>query len=173
MHYPDAMALGTSYEMEDCAIAQTLDVVGERWTLLIVSYLFFGLRRYSDVRKRLGISPAVLTQRLNRLVEEEIVARVPGPGAHEEYALTPKGEGLWPVVSGLVQWGNDHYLDPKYRQDFTHFQCGTALDDKGFCPKCHVVPSARNVVRQPKPVDLEPAPTGAHSAQRLLEPLPR
>lgn len=164
------MALGTSYEMEDCAIAQTLDIVGERWTLLIISYLMFGLRRYSDVKKRLGVSPAVLTQRLTRLVDEDIVARVPGPGAHEEYELTAKGEALWPVVSGLAHWGNENCLDPKYRQEFTHFQCGTMLDDAGVCPRCTIAPTPRDVVRLPRPVDLTPTPP-ARAPQRLLEPV--
>lgn len=161
------MALGSTYEMDDCAIAQTLDVVGERWTLLIISYVFFGLCRYSDIRKRLGISPAVLTQRLNRLVEEGVIARVPGPGAHDEYELTGKGERLWPVVSGLVAWGNENYLDPKYRQDFTHYQCGTVLGDAGYCAHCKLVPPARDVVRQPKPVDLEPV-TPIRQPRRLI-----
>lgn len=169
------MALGTGYQMEDCAIARTLDVVGERWTLLIISNLFFGLRRYSDIRKRIGISPAVLTQRLNRLVEEGVVARVPGRGTHDEYELTPKGQTLWPVVSGLVQWGNENYLEPQYRQDFTHHQCGTTLDEAGFCERCKIVPVARDVDRQPRPIDLEPDPAARRDAepQRLLEPLRR
>ncbi|GAB3397990.1 helix-turn-helix domain-containing protein [Humibacter soli] len=163
------MALGTSYEMEDCAIAQTLDVVGERWTLLIVSYLFLGLRRYSDIRKRLGISPAVLTQRLNRLVDEGIVARVSGAGAHDEYAITPKGERLWPIVSCLANFGNENYVDPQYRQEFTHFQCGDVLDEAGYCARCRVVPPAHDVVKQPKPAELVPAPAApARGPRRLL-----
>jgi len=168
--YDEVMALGTSYEMEDCAIAQTLDIVGERWTLLIISYLFFGLGRYSDIRKRIGISPAVLTQRLGRLIDEGVVERVPGPGVHDEYALTQKGETLWPVISGLANWGNRNNLAPEYRQDFTHFQCGSTLDEKGFCAHCGVVPSARNVVRQPRPVDLQPELAIARDPhpQRLL-----
>ncbi|WP_187977251.1 helix-turn-helix domain-containing protein [Mycetocola sp. JXN-3] len=163
------MALGTTYDMEDCAIATTLDIVGERWTLLIISHVFFGLRRYTDIRTRLGVSPAMLTQRLNRLIEAGILARTPGRGVHEEYTLTPRGEDLWPVVSGLAGWGNDNGLDPKYRQDFTHARCGTVLDRAGFCPACTLVPPARDVVRLPRPVDLEPAPSTPASARRLLE----
>lgn len=169
------MALGTRYQIEDCGVARTLDIVGERWTLLIVSNLFFGLRRYSDVRKRIGISPAVLTQRLNGLMEEGLVARVPGAGAHDEYELTPRGETLWPVVSALVQWGNRNYLEPRFRQEFTHHRCGTALDAAGFCERCKIVPSAHDVDRQPRPIDLEPDPAVGQDAwpQRLLEPAPR
>jgi DNA-binding HxlR family transcriptional regulator len=162
------MALGTSYAMADCAVAQTLDIVGERWTLLIVSYLFFGLRRYSDVRKRLGISPAVLTQRLGRLVDEGIVTRVPGAGAHEEYELTAKGQTLWPIVSGLVQWGNANSVDAEYRHEFTHYQCGTALDATGFCPECAIVPPARDVVRHPCAAELEPGPATPRAPRRLV-----
>ncbi|RKR75798.1 winged helix-turn-helix transcriptional regulator [Frondihabitans australicus] len=151
------MALGTNYKMDDCAVALTLDVVGERWTLLIVSYLFFGLRRYSDIIKRLKMSPAVLTQRLNGLIENDLVARVPGPGAHDEYELTAKGETLWPIVSGLVQWGNGTFLEPEQRHEFTHRACGTDLDAAGYCPTCRIVPAARQIDRQPRAVDCAPA----------------
>jgi len=61
--------------------ARSLEVVGERWTRLIICNPFYGLRRYTDIRTRIGVAPAILTQRLNRLVEEDVVARVPGIGA--------------------------------------------------------------------------------------------
>src|SRR5215470_14509780 len=129
------MSLGSGYDL-DCPIAEALDVVGERWTLLIIRDLFYGVRRYSDFRKHTGVSPATLTQRLNRLIDEGIVVRVPGPGAHDEYELTPKGEGLWPVLSGLAQWGNEYYMEPSSRQTLTHYQCGTPLGDAGMCEHC-------------------------------------
>ncbi|WP_046494102.1 winged helix-turn-helix transcriptional regulator [Streptomyces odonnellii] len=169
------MALGTGYQNQDCSIARSLEVVGERWTLLIICSLFYGMRRYTDIRKRIGVSPAVLTQRLNRLVEEDVVARVPGIGAHDEYELTPKGEELWPVLSGLAQWGNEHYVKPEERQILTHHQCGTILDGTGLCARCKIVPAARDVVRQPRPVDIESDRASVRARgprpHRLLEPL--
>ncbi|MFD9736586.1 winged helix-turn-helix transcriptional regulator [Umezawaea sp. NPDC059074] len=169
------MALGTGYRNQDCPTARSLEVVGERWTLLIICNLFYGLRRYTDIRTRIGVSPAILTQRLNRLVEEDIVARVPGIGAHEEYELTPKGEKLWPALSGLVQWGNEYYLEPESRQLLTHHQCGDALDNAGYCARCRVVPPPRDVVRtRPEsPADADLPGPRARGPHRLLEPLKR
>ncbi|MBE1489218.1 winged helix-turn-helix transcriptional regulator [Plantactinospora soyae] len=166
------MSLGGRYEL-DCAIARALDVVGERWTLLIICELFYGLRRYSELRKHIGVSPAVLTQRLNRLIEEGVVARVPGPGAHDEYELTPKGERLWPVLYGLGQWGDEHYTEPEARRTLTHHQCGTPLGDAGMCEHCKIVPPARDVVAQPRPVELEAERTRTRTRDphRLLNPI--
>ncbi|MFI5613413.1 winged helix-turn-helix transcriptional regulator [Amycolatopsis sp. NPDC051903] len=164
------MALGTGYDDQDCPIARSLEVVGERWTLLIICSLFYGLRRYTDIRTSVGVSPAVLTQRLTRLIEEDVVARVPGIGAHDEYELTPKGEQLWPVLSGLAQWGSEHYVKPEARQVLTHHQCGSVLDDTGLCAHCKIVPSARDVVRQPREVDAD-VKLRSQRPHRLLEPL--
>jgi DNA-binding HxlR family transcriptional regulator len=166
------MSLGTGYEL-DCPIAKALDVVGERWTLLILRDLFLGLRRYSDFRKRTGIAPAVLTQRLNRLAEEGIVVRVPGPGVHDEYELTPRGERLWPVVHALAYWGDENYMKPESRQPYTHRRCGTALTEGGLCRQCGVVPPARDVIMQPRPTDVTGAGSPNRPAQphRMLEPL--
>lgn len=145
------MSLGSDYQHQDCPVARSLEIVGERWTLLIVRDLFLGLRRYTDLRKHIGLSPAVLTQRLNGLVEEGVVARVPGLGAHDEYELTPKGERLWPVLCALAQWGNENYMAPDRRQLLFHSQCGTPLDGAGMCERCKVVPTARDVVMRPRP----------------------
>ena len=166
------MSLGTGYEL-DCPIARALDIVGERWTLLILRDLFHGFRRYSDFRKRIGVSPAILTQRLQRLIEEGVVSRVPGPGAHDEYELTAKGERLWPVVHGLAYWGDENYMKPATRQPYVHRQCDTPLDEGGMCEHCATVPPARDVVMQPRKADLvgERSRTRPREPHRLLEPL--
>jgi len=170
LRYSGGMSLGSGYDL-DWPIARALEVVGERWTLLIIRDLFYGLRRYSEFRKHIGVPPAMLTQRLNRLIDEGVVARVPGPGAHDEYELTPKGEELWPVLNGLAQWGNKHYADEGSRQLLTHHQCGTQLNDGGMCEHCKIVPRARDVVMQPREIDIEAehAWARAQDPHRLLQ----
>ena len=81
------MALGLGYEKQDCSVARALEVVGERWTLLIVRDLFLGVRRFSDLQLRLDISKGVLSERLNHLIEHGIVTKTAGTG-HGEYELT-------------------------------------------------------------------------------------
>ena len=106
--------LKRDYEGQNCSIARALEVVGERWTLLIVRDVFLGLRRFDQLQESLGIARNVLTDRLNRLVEEEILERVrysERPDRYE-YRLTPKGRELNIALIGLRQWG-DKYLSEK------------------------------------------------------------
>src|SRR5215470_5876179 len=99
--------LKRDYQGQDCSIARTLEVVGERWTLLIVRDAFRGLRRFDEFQESLAIARNVLTDRLNRLVAEGILERVPyseRPLRHE-YRLTPKGLELRVALAALRQWG--------------------------------------------------------------------
>jgi DNA-binding HxlR family transcriptional regulator len=106
--------LKRDYEGQNCSIARALEVVGERWTLLIVRDAFLGLRRFDEFQESLGIARNVLTDRLNRLVEEGILERVrysERPERHE-YRLTAKGRELNIALTALRQWG-DTYLSEK------------------------------------------------------------
>ena len=92
----------------NCGIAQTLDVLGDWWTLLIVRDAFFGLRRFSDYQASLGIAKNILTARLRRLVDQGILAReeAGSTGSRHEYRLTPKGEALLPLLMALRDWSD-------------------------------------------------------------------
>lgn len=102
--------LKRNYEGQVCSIARALELVGERWTLLIVRDLFLGLRRFDEFLDSLGIASNVLTDRLNRLVDEGIVERVRYSERPErfEYQLTAKGRELRLVLLALMQWGDRH-----------------------------------------------------------------
>ena len=106
--------LGRDYEGQNCSIARALEIVGERWTLLIVRDVFLGLRKFDEIQSELGIARNVLTDRLNRLVEEGILERVRYSERPErfEYRLTEKGRDLNIALTGLRQWG-DQYLNEK------------------------------------------------------------
>jgi DNA-binding HxlR family transcriptional regulator len=102
--------LRRDYDGQNCSIAKTLEIVGERWTLLIVRDVFLGLRRFDQLHESLGIARNVLTDRLNRLVEEGILERVPYSErpVRYEYRLTPKGLELNVALTALRQWGDKH-----------------------------------------------------------------
>jgi DNA-binding HxlR family transcriptional regulator len=104
--------LKREYEgQESCSVARTLEIVGERWTWLIVRDAFLGLTRFDEFRTSLGIARNVLADRLGRLVEEGILERVPyqeRPLRHE-YRLTKKGEELFTALNAIRQWG-DRYV---------------------------------------------------------------
>ena len=99
----------TSFDDANCAIARSLDVLGDWWTLLIVRDAFFGVRRFADFQRNLGISKNVLSDRLRALVEHEIFERVDvgEHGERFEYRLTPRGEALLPVLTTLREWGDE------------------------------------------------------------------
>jgi DNA-binding HxlR family transcriptional regulator len=102
--------LRRDYEGQNCSIARALEVVGERWTLLIIRDVFLGLRRFDQLQQSLGIARNVLTDRLNRLVDEGILERVAyteRPPRYE-YRLTAKGLELSVALTALRQWGDKH-----------------------------------------------------------------
>jgi DNA-binding HxlR family transcriptional regulator len=102
-----------------CALARAAEIVGERWTLLIVRELLLGPTRFGDLVERLsGVSPTVLTGRLNALMESGVVQRValPAPFNAQTYQLTPVGRALKPAIRELIRWGG-HFLFPMRPDD--------------------------------------------------------
>jgi len=103
-----------TFDHMNCSLAQTLDVIGERWTLLILRDAFFGLKRFGQFQSSLGIARNILTSRLNRLIEEGILEkRQSEEGAHSEYWLTEKGLDLQPILLSMTHWGDAHKRDPR------------------------------------------------------------
>ncbi|GAB2989989.1 helix-turn-helix transcriptional regulator [Amycolatopsis acidiphila] len=169
------MALKSDYSTQECSIARALEVVGERWTLLIVRDCFLGLRRFSDFQRHLGIPKAVLTVRLERLVEAGILERHEyRPGRHE-YQLVRKGLDLWPALHALNTWGNQNLAPNGARSVFLHAECGDALVAGGFCANCRRLPAATEIEYQPGPGRApdpdDPVEQALRPGHRLLEPL--
>src|ERR1700745_3533222 len=105
--------LNRDYQGQNCSVARALEVVGERWSLLIIRDAFLGLRRFEQFQESLGIARNVLTDRLNRLVDEGIMERVRYSERPERFAyrLTPKGPHLQIAMAGLRQWGDKYLSD--------------------------------------------------------------
>jgi DNA-binding HxlR family transcriptional regulator len=136
------MPLGSDYAGQSCSLARTLEVVGERWTLLIVRDLFFGVRRFSDLQRHLDIPRAVLSARIAALVEDGLVERRPYRPGRDELLLTERGVELWPAVHALMQWGERHHSPGGPRRVFVHVACGTQIGPTGLCPRCEREPTA-------------------------------
>jgi DNA-binding HxlR family transcriptional regulator len=121
----------TSLDHHNCSYARTVDVIGDRWSLMILRDAFFGIRRFSQFKERLGITQAVLSARLSHLVDHELLVRkaVGEDGSREEYRLTNKGRALFPVVVTLMQWG-DHWVHGEVGPPLLLFDAttGEALD---------------------------------------------
>ncbi|WP_369148759.1 winged helix-turn-helix transcriptional regulator [Streptomyces sp. R44] len=119
-------------DTENCPVRRALDVVGEKWSLLILREAFNGVRRYDEFRQHLGLSEAVLADRLRKLVAAGVLRsepyREPGTRTRHEYRLTPKGVDLWPVLLALKQWGDTHAAEPEGPVlDIRHADCGAPV----------------------------------------------
>jgi DNA-binding HxlR family transcriptional regulator len=139
--------LGRTYDSQVCSVAGSLELVGERWTLLIVRDAFMGARRFEDFQRRTGAARNVLTARLGRLVEEGILRRVQYQEhpARYEYGLTEKGIDLWPVIVSLLQWGDRHIYPGRAPVLLVHKHCGGAVDDHRICETCGAKLGPRDV----------------------------
>jgi DNA-binding HxlR family transcriptional regulator len=167
--------LGKDYDGQECALAATLEVLGERWTLLIVRDAFFGVRRYSEWLARLDIPRAVLSQRLRGLVANGILEKRddpdrPGRGLYE---LTPAGRELWPALHALIGWGARHRRPST--NSYRHVACDTELGPGARCPACEAIPAAEDVLVVPRatpgPGRTDPVSAAMRAPRRLLEPL--
>ena len=130
--------LGRTYDSQVCSVAGTLEVIGERWTLLIVRDAFMGARRFEHFQRLTGAARNVLANRLNLLVEEGIFRKV---AYHEhpvryEYRLTAKGVDLWPVIVSLLQWGDRHVYPGRAPVLLVHKKCGGAVNEHRICETC-------------------------------------
>lgn len=170
------MGLGTGYEAQGCYLARALEVVGERWTLLILRDLFFGVRHFSDLLAHLDVSRAVLTDRLDTLVAAGVLVRR-REGRTVEYELTAAGEDLWPTVFSLTRWGERH-LDADFPgRVFAHATCGTDIEASGLCPRCGTVPTVRDLETRPgagpnpRRRD-DPVAVALRGRHRMLTPVP-
>ena len=130
--------LPRTYEGQNCSIARTLELMGERWTMLVIREAFLGRRRFDELAERLGIARNVLTDRLRRLVDEGVLEKVRYQERPErfEYRLTAKGVDLWPVLVALLQYGDRYYAPDGPPMLLTHRGCGGELDDRRICKRC-------------------------------------
>ncbi len=133
------MALGKDYPDQDCSLARALELLGERWTMLILRDAFYGIRRYNDFLVHLDIPRAVLAERLAVLTHAGVLAkhRYQESPPREEYVLTEMGQGLWPTLHTLSGWGDRHFGSEKGpKRLFVHVGCDTRIDALSQCPTC-------------------------------------
>jgi DNA-binding HxlR family transcriptional regulator len=152
--------LHRDYPGLDCSVAKALEVIGERWSLLIVRDVMHGNRRFGEMQESLGIARNVLSARLQRLVDEEILERrayQESPPRYE-YFLTQKGLDLWPALIALLNWGDRYSPSPEGpRRLIVHKECGGTVSERGICESCGKLLTARDAKQVPGPGAKEPA----------------
>jgi DNA-binding HxlR family transcriptional regulator len=155
--------LGREYD-QICSIARTLEVLGERWTLLIIRDIFGRRRRFEQIQENLGVARNVLSARLQWLVDEGILEKRPyqeRPPRYE-YFLTEKGLDLWPVMISMQAWGDRHLADESGPPVvIRHKECEGRVDDRGHCERCGQRLDARDAYAEAGPG----APAGSQRAR--------
>jgi DNA-binding HxlR family transcriptional regulator len=142
-----------SFSEMNCSIAQTLEIVGEWWTLLILRDCFLGVSRFDDFVERLGISRNVLQQRLEKLTDAGVLERV----AYSEhppryrYKLTEKGRDLWPVITTIRQWGDRWAAPDGAPIEVVHKGCGEVTEARLVCSCCGEAMTGRDVTAHEGP----------------------
>jgi DNA-binding HxlR family transcriptional regulator len=147
---------------QDCSMARTLAVIGDRWTLLILRECFLRVRRFDEFQERLGIGRPILADRLQKLVANFVLTKVAyqETPTRYEYRLTPKGRALYPVILSIVHWGDVHLAGKKGRPVLhEHLACGHVFDPVMSCSKC-------DAALEPRDVRVLPGP-GMRSGKRL------
>jgi DNA-binding HxlR family transcriptional regulator len=149
---PTALAFSTA----NCTVGRAMEILGERWTFVVLREVFNGVRRFDDMRRHATIPRQVLTDRLALLVEHDILRKepyqAPGQRVRHEYRLTPKGFDLYPVLVAIGQWGDRYLADPEGAPvEFAHRDCGAPVDVLMRCGQGHVITDNRDVATRPGP----------------------
>lgn len=131
--------LGRTYETQNCSAARALEIVGERWSLVIIRHaLFRGITRFGDFQRCLGISRNILSARLDWFVEQGLMVRRPHAegSAYQEYVLTEKGRELQPVIVALTHWGDRWAAPGGPPVVLRHAECGGEVRQHTVCHGC-------------------------------------
>jgi DNA-binding HxlR family transcriptional regulator len=144
------------WSVDNCTLARAMEILGERWTVVVLREVFSGIRRFDDMRVRTGIPRQVLTNRLAALVGHGVLRREPyqEPGARvrHEYRLTDKGFDLYPMLIAVAEWGNRHLADPEGPPiSYVHRDCGAEVRTVMRCDDGHDVTDSRQVAPRPGP----------------------
>ena len=149
-----------SFEGQNCSIARALEVLGERWTLLILREVLLGRRRFEEIRRNTGVATNILTDRLATLVDRGVLER-----RGEDYVPTRKAIDVNPVLVALLQWGDAHAAPDGPSRVLVHARCGHDAHPSLQCAHCE---------QEIRPGELRVRPgTGATERQRGEPLLPQ
>jgi DNA-binding HxlR family transcriptional regulator len=137
-----------------CSLARTLSVIGDRWTMLIIRDVFFGIRRFDAIQQDLQLTPHRLSDRLRKLVRDGVLRRVEYEKRPRrfEYRLTDKGFDLYPLMATMTGWG-DRWMAGRAGApvELVHRPCGHSIKPELICPTCKSKIDAREMSARPGP----------------------
>ena len=144
------------WSAENCTLGRAMEILGEKWTIVVLREVFNGIRRFDDMRVRTRIPRQVLANRLAMLVDNGVLNRVPyqEPGARirHEYRLTAKGFDLYPVLIAVAEWGDRYLAEPEGPPLIhEHRDCGGRAHVEIHCEAGHEIGDVRQVLPKPGP----------------------
>jgi DNA-binding HxlR family transcriptional regulator len=144
------------WSIDTCTIGRAMEILGEKWTVVVLREVFNGVRRFDDMRVRTGVPRQVLANRLASLVERGLLRRAPyresGARERQEYRLTDMGFDLYPVLISVKAWGDRYLADPEGPPlTFTHRDCGAEVHTDVHCEADHRLDEPRDVLPRPGP----------------------
>jgi DNA-binding HxlR family transcriptional regulator len=159
------------YELErpaNCSIGRAMDILGERWTFLILRECFYGVRRFTDMQRNLGIARNILSSRLQSLVRAGILERRLYQEEPErfEYKLSPAGRDLYPAIITIMRWGDEHLLGESGPPVVLRHTCGAEAEPVLVCGHCHAPMDPRDVTPEPGPGSRNDDPRAAAGGVR-------
>jgi DNA-binding HxlR family transcriptional regulator len=144
------------WSVEHCTVGRAMEILGEKWTMVVLREVFNGIRRFDDMRVRTEVPRQVLTNRLATLVERGVLRREPyqepGSRVRQEYRLTAMGLDLYPVLMAVAEWGNRYLADPDGPPlEFVHRPDGTPVHLEVRRADGPAVPVPREIAMRPGP----------------------
>jgi DNA-binding HxlR family transcriptional regulator len=158
-----------------CAVARTLDLVGERWTFLVLREAFLGVRRFDDLLAGVGCARNLLASRLGTLVDAQVLTKVPyqeaGQRERFEYRLTDRGRALFPILVALMDWGDQWLVDGPGPVDLRHRACGAHVRAELVCADGHGPLTVRDTEPKERVLAAPPRPAKrAHAKSKVVPP---
>ena len=160
------------YTNETCSIARTLDVIGERWTILVLREAFMRVRRFEEFQRNIGLARNILSARLRKLVEAGVLARrqYSEKPPRFEYRLTERGLDLYPALVALMEWGYRHVPNPAGPPvTLRHMGCGRDSTPHMVCPECDEPIGPRDMQPRPGRGALPADPTASQMTDLEIE----
>ena len=146
--------MANEHRLENCSFARSLDVLGDRWTFLVLRESFFGVRRFGQMARNLGVSRNILSDRLQKLVANGILERrrYRQDPDRFEYRLTERGKSLYPPIVAMLRWGDEHLAGPEGPPlTLRHTTCGHDAAPILVCSHCAQPITASDVLPEPGP----------------------
>ncbi|PCI51139.1 MAG: transcriptional regulator [Moraxellaceae bacterium] len=156
---------------ETCSIARTLSVIGDRWVMLIIRDVFLGKQNFSEIEKSIGIAKPRLSERLNQLLQQDVLEkRIESGSKRAKYKLTKKGQSLYPIIMSMVEWGDEWLTDEHgVPMEYIHKTCNKVTRAGALCDHCKKPIEAKEMLPKLGPAIINTLRNRANKGEALKD----